>query len=112
VIVPDVLKLWTLANPDLKRTPACFNHSLKTIEILLKYICNPMVFSLADPAPVTRDMINALEDQLKVVELTIKPEKDLNKVTVKKVMIYTAQGTGDQTTYQEFMKEYDQKIEE
>jgi hypothetical protein len=65
-MLPEVLKRWTMANPDLNRTPAYFNSSLKAIEKLLKPLSNPEKFILADPVAAVRDMINNLEDLLKI----------------------------------------------
>lgn len=39
--IPEVLRRWSMANPDIKRTPAYFNGSLKVIENLLKVLSNP-----------------------------------------------------------------------
>jgi hypothetical protein len=57
---------------------------------ILKYIANPIIFAMAEPASVTRHLINTLELNLKVVEVTTTPDSDINKVPFKKLMIYTA----------------------
>jgi hypothetical protein len=40
-------------------------------------------------------LINALEHNLKVVEVTTTAKKNINQVMVKKLMIFTAQGSGE-----------------
>lgn len=73
---------------------------------------------MASPAFTTRHLINTLEHNLKVVEVTTVPEKDITSnasgrtVEIKKLMVYTAQGSGDQTTFEEMTKAYKQKLEE
>lgn len=73
-------------------------------------MCNPMLFVMADPAFTSRHLINILEDYLKVAIVTTTPEKDISKVTINKLMVFAAQGSGEQTTFKEFKKARDQKL--
>lgn len=63
---------------------------MKAVDEILKHICNPIFFALADPAFTSRHLINILEDNLKVAEITTTPEKDIFKATIKKMMVFTA----------------------
>jgi hypothetical protein len=83
-MLPQVLKNWIMANPEKKRSPAYFNHAIKSYEKILKYLCFPITFTLANPATITREIVNICEDLLKVVETVSKPEKDLSTVIIKK----------------------------
>lgn len=68
---------------------------MKAVDEILKYICSPMFFVMADPSFTSRHLINILEDYLKVAIVTTTPEKDISKVTIKKLMVFAAQGSGD-----------------
>lgn len=89
-MLPEFYKRWVVANPESKRTPQYFIESFKAIREILKYICTPEVFLLAEPAFVTRYLINLLEHNLKVVELTMTPEKDIVSTPIKKLMVLAA----------------------
>lgn len=103
IVLPDFYRNWVVANPDEKRTIAYFFESMKAIEQVLKYIANPVIFSLANPAFVTRHLINTLEHNFKIVEITTTPKKDIERAIIKKLMIYTAQGSGEQSTFQKMI---------
>jgi hypothetical protein len=88
--MPEVYKNWVLANPDDKRTTAFFFEAAKSVQEILKYVCNPTLFIMADPAFLTRQLIDILEYTLKAAEFTTTPDKDLTIVPIKKFMIFSA----------------------
>ena len=54
IVLPEFFKKWVIANPDKKRTPEYFFESMKVIKEVLKFMTNPILFQLADPASITR----------------------------------------------------------
>lgn len=81
--IPDMYKTWVLANAELDRPLDYFISSIESSKKLIKILFNPIAFLLAYPAVMSRDCLNTIEHNMKVIMHMTKPKKDEHAIINK-----------------------------